>query len=218
MNDITETQKIILAKLKYRDPDEYKSRLERYGMQESDILMYIRKEKDRREAINGYDPTMVPKSKGYTYMMGGKPYWSPVPVYPKINVRVKTGKEEIIHKESILVIVDGDNNIYKALNGIEKVRARISIQVFITDINLKSKLNTKYGLCSEVEVVESGPQAVDNRIKTIAGDQAKKHKYDKIVIVSHDQGYREKIREWKRKYNYKDDEIILCKYIKDVIN
>ena len=217
MNDITETQKIILAKLKYRDPDEYKSRLERYGMQESDILMYIRKEKDRREGINGYDPTTVPKSKGYTYMMGGRPYWSPVPVYPKINVRVKTGKEEIIHKESILVIVDGDNIIYKALDGIEKVRDRISIQVFITDINLKSKLNTKYGLFSEVEVVESGPQAVDNRIKTLVGDQAKKHKYDKIVIVSHDQGYRDKIREWKQKYNYKDDEIILCKYIKDAV-
>ena len=29
--------------------------------------------------------------------------------------------------------------------------------------------------------------------------------------------HRDKIREWKQKYNYKDDEIILCKYIKDAV-
>ncbi len=37
---------------------------------------------------------------------------------------------------------------------------------------LKSDYNVK------TQVVESGPQAVDNRIKALAGDQARKHNYN----------------------------------------
>ena len=42
--------------------------------------------------------------------------------------------------------------------------------------NLIDKLKSDYNV--KTQVVESGPQAVDNRIKVLSGDQARKHNYN----------------------------------------
>lgn len=43
MNELTDTQKTLLAMLKNRDPERYRIKLEQYGVQESDILDSIHK-------------------------------------------------------------------------------------------------------------------------------------------------------------------------------
>ena len=223
--ELSETQKTLLAILKNRDPERYRSKLEQYGVQESEIIEYIYKEQERIKSLSKIDPPISKKTEGYEYYMGGKPYWSWEPrPEKKISTNQSISTSAIKKKDkpkpskgrSVLIIIDGDNHVYEALDGIDTVRNKADIQVFLTNDNLNEKLKSDYGI--NAQVVESGPQAVDNRIKAIAGDQAKKHTYNRIVIVSHDKGYREKISEWKKKYRYKNDQIILCKLIKDALN
>lgn len=120
-------------------------------------------------------------------------------------------------------MIDGDNHPYEAIEGIEDVSEKVDITVFAANENLLnniiSKLDKK-GIIEQVRtvLVEKGEQAVDNRIKTELGKEAKRHDHSKIVIVSHDQGYREKIKEWKKKWQWSDDKIILCKCIKNAFN
>ena len=80
-------------------------------------------------------------------------------------------------------------------------KSYIDMEIYVADINLMTRLKEDYGI--DAIAVEPGSQAVDNRIKGIAGDRTKMHKCKRIVIVSHDKGYEDKIEVWKRKYYYK---------------
>ena len=46
MNELTDTQKTLLAMLKTRNPERYQMKLEQYGVQENDILESIHKEQE----------------------------------------------------------------------------------------------------------------------------------------------------------------------------
>lgn len=218
MNELTDTQKTLLAMFKNRDPERYRIKLEQYGVQESDILDSIHKEQERRLALKLVERATFTKPKssesvvGHEYYMGGKPYWSREPLSKpthsneirQVSAKISAARARNV-AEPVLVLVDGDNHVYEALKGIDKIRRKFDIEVYVTDNNLKIKLKEKYGL--DAKIVKRGPQAVDNRIKGIAGDQAKKHKYKKIAIISHDKGYEEKIKEWISKYEYKSGQI-----------
>ena len=69
----------------------------------------------------------------------------------------------------------------------------------------------------KIKNIEQGDQAVDNLIKSIAGNMIKNHKYDEIVIVSEDKGYLEIIDKWKKEYNLNSKHIRLCKDIKKAL-
>ena len=134
MNELTDTPKTLLAMLKNRDPERYRMKLEQYGVQESDILESIHKEQERRLALNliGRATFAKPKSTepvGHVYYMGGKPYWSREPLSKPIHSNIIKRVSEKISAaradnvaEPILVLVDGDNHVYEALKGINKIR------------------------------------------------------------------------------------------------
>ena len=217
MNELTDTQKTLLAMLKTRNPERYKMKLEQYGVQENDILESIHKEQERRLALKLIKRASFTKPKnsepvGHEYYMGGKPYWSKEPL-PQNTCNSVTKQATKSPATTILIIIDGDNHVYKAIEGFEKARRKADIEVYVTDDNLAKRLKEKYGIYAKI--VEPGPQAVDNRIKGIAGDQAKRHKYKQIVIISHDKGYDGKIKEWKIKYHYKPRQLKRVESIKE---
>ncbi len=82
--------------------------------------------------------------------------------------------------------------------------------------SLAQKYIIKFGVSPIL--VQPGDQAVDNQIKTIAGNKVKSREYDKLVIVSLDQGYREKMKKWKEKYDIDPHDFILCKNIESALN
>ena len=81
MNELTDTQKTLLAMLKTRNPERYQMKLEQYGVRENDIIESIHKEQERRLALKLIERASFTKPKssepvGHEYYMGGKPYWS----------------------------------------------------------------------------------------------------------------------------------------------
>ena len=198
MNQLTDTQKTLLAMLKNRDPERYRIKLEQYGVQESDILDSIHKEQERRLALKLIERATFSKPKspepvGHEYYMGGKPYWSrePLPqtthncVVKQVSPKVVTAKTRKAPADSLLIIVDGDNHVYEAIDGIDKVKDRADIEVYVADVNLKTKLKEDYGI--DAKAVEPGPQAVDNRIKSEAGQRYSNG--ESVYIVSQDKGF-----------------------------
>lgn len=158
--------------------------------------------------------------------MGGRPYWSDEPEKPRVvpinssnNSSKKATKDE---KNKSLILIDGDNHPYEAIEGIKNCLGKADVRVYATDErllnNMKEKLDKKGIKHVRTVLVEQGNQAVDNRIKFVLEQEAKSHTYSKISIISHDQGYREKIKECKQKYKWPNYEVILCKYMKDALN
>lgn len=213
MEVLSESKKILLAKLKFRDPERYKKKLNLFGVSENELVDYVQRENTRIKSITKKDNT----KSGHEYYMGGSPYWSYEPATPRAVSNNSLKKAAKVGKK-IIIMIDGDNHPYEAIEGIEEVSGKADVTIFATDNNLLKKIELKLGKKGIKQVrtvlVKKGAQAVDNRIKTELGKEAKSHDHSKIAIVSHDQGYRKKIKEWKQKWRWSDDKIILCKCIK----
>ena len=71
-------------------------------------------------------------------------------------------------------------------------------------------------------MVRPGENAVDNRIKGILGNKIRQRKsYQKIYVISHDNGYRNLVDKYQRKYNLSAGYLSLkkaIKYCKIIIN
>ncbi len=100
----------------------------------------------------------------------------------------------------VLYLVDGDNNPYKGIVGLENIPPGIdtSIRVICDSqgridrykhrmriINPKLFHDTSLGFVR----VKKGNQATDNRIKQFIGSSIKQGKYKGIFVISHDKGY-----------------------------
>lgn len=199
---ISESQKILLAKLYYRDSVRYREKLEELGIAENVIDDYIIREKDRRRAVREVKIPVFPTiSKPSPKIIKAFQFGAPNNAINKSVSQHKGTKSEKSRKSHrVLVVVDGDNHPYENMNGYHNVKKRknVTIEIFVANENLKEGYLRKFNI--NAKLVQSGDQAVDNRIKTLVGDKAKNHVYDKIVIISHDKGYQDNIKIWKQKH------------------
>lgn len=229
METLSESKKIKLAKLKFRYPERYKKKLDLISVTENELEKYIQNEKNRINSIAKTTNESTNKSikQGHEYYMGGRPYWSDEPEKPRvvsINLSNNSSKKATkVEKKKSLILIDGDNHPYEAIEDIENClgKADVRIRVYAIDKHLLDKMKKKLDekgikhVC--IVLVEKGNQAVDKRIKFVLEQEARSHAYSKISIVSHDQGYREKIEECKKKWKWPDDKIICCEYMKDAL-
>ena len=222
---LSESQKILLAKLRLRNPKRYREKMDALGTHESEIIEYYVRELERDSSLKKIDKltNKKPVTKGgYVYYMGGSPYWSPTPrptpkkEYNEPSYSYSRCTWDDNESKSIFVMVDGDNNPFHNMDGYEKIKnmTNVDVVVYVANESLAEEYKRKYRV--KTVFVSPGDQAVDNQIKTIAGNKAKNGEYDKLVIVSSDQGYREKIRGWKIKYSLDSQDITLCKNFKGV--
>ena len=209
MKRITESQGIKLAKLKFRNPEQYQERLDTLGIKETDVKDFIDKEESRIESISQIHKAVfeIHQTIHSDVFYPGKNSPLTYSISKAIRPRKKT-----------YIMIDGDNHPFSNMDGyrMAKNRAEIAIVVFVADPGLADRYRKDYGV--EIQIVTPGNQAVDNQIKAIAGNKAKNHEYDELIIISSDQGYRKKIKEWKQKYQWDNQRIRLCKSIKSALS
>lgn len=164
---VSESKKIILAKWFFRNPDRFTEEANMLGISKSDISGYIENERKRIDSITGKT-----EPKGYTYYMGGKPYWSPNP------------------RPNIWILVDGDNvsnEDWEQINFLGKWRLQfLTIHIYACQEERINKFEDKLSHVQFV-YVEEGEQAVDKEIKSDIDRNVER--YNHIVIVSKDKGY-----------------------------
>ena len=227
MEILSESKKILLAKLKFRDTEKYKEKLSLLEISESELKDYIQKEDARRKSIESIK-TFAQKDNSlqkYTHRTESSPYRNYQPPTSKAISNRSLGKV-IKDRKKAYIMVDGDNHPYEAIVGIENIIGEAIVNIFAADKNLLDKISKsikeKLGSKSRKQVhtflVKKGAQAVDNKIYANLEKEAKRHVYSKIVIVSHDQGYIEKIKKCKQKYGWTDNGIILRKCIQNALN
>ena len=208
---LSEENIIFMNELKTNNPAAFSQKLKILGITDADVpcrpvKAMIEKNKNR-------------EANWKVFYMGGKPYVDkPSAGYMSssssnstvCDTKIKSKDEKMESSCGDCYLVDGDNHVYQAFNGIGLLSEEDEVIVYVTQDGLRDKLQRMYGNKINVIPVKSGSQAVDNRIKTYLGNAIKDHrKYEKIHIVSHDKGYREIIKRYRKKYNLKADELDL---------
>lgn len=116
---------------------------------------------------------------------------------------------------NVLYLVDGDNHVYEGLEGIDNIGTFAKVLVFVSQEGLKDNLVRRYGGKIDIVMVRPGENAVDNRIKGILGNKVRQRKsYQKIYVISHDNGYKSLVDKYQRKYNLSAGYLSLKKAIK----
>lgn len=88
-----------------------------------------------------------------------------------------------------LYLLDGDNHVYEALEGIERL-GKAEVIVYVSQEGLQKKLSGRYGKRVKTVMVAPGKEAVDNKIKQhILNEQNKRKPCSQIYVISHDRGY-----------------------------
>lgn len=117
-----------------------------------------------------------------------------------LNNSVCVNEEEEVY--NTLYLVDGDNHVYEGLDGIDNIGAFDKVLVFVSQEGLRNHLIKRYRDRISIVMVKPGDDAVDNRIKGILGNKVKQRKmYQKIYVISHDNGYRHLVEKYRKKYN-----------------
>lgn len=154
------------------------------GVSESELVDYIQRENLRIKSITKSIPKKDNIGAGHAHNSNVFLFRISKPVAHR-----KVTKKPLKNLKKI-VLIDGDNHPYEAIEGIDKMSGKADIFIFATNEILLKRIRQKSGERGNKEVhtiyVERGDQAVDNRIKARAGTEAKNHNYSKIVIVSHD--------------------------------
>lgn len=207
---------IWLNTLRQKNPDAYKRKLRIMGINDDDVPYHEVKATPKVKTNDPY------KSK--IFYMGGKPYvgeppagFMPTPKKEEIHSATKivhAKKQRTEQYSGEYYLVDGDNHIYEALNGINSLSQCDMVMVYVTQDGLRDNLYDKYGDKIRVVMVKPGDQAVDNQIRTILGNAVNSNReYKKIHIISHDKGYIDIIERYRKKYNLKNNELDLRKSI-----
>lgn len=127
----------------------------------------------------------------------------------------KNNKSESEAEETIFI--DGDNHFDEGQKGIERTSKNTKVRAIFSQPGAKRKFDKKYGQRPNVSsrLVKPGNQAVDNQIKTEAGQILKKGN-QKVTLVSQDKGFEEYA---KRKNNSNNgNKISVAKSVKEKIN
>ena len=94
-------------------------------------------------------------------------------------------------KNETIFLLDGDNHFDEGKKGIEKTRSSEKVVACFSQPGAKRKFDKTYGKQQNVSsrLVPPGEQAVDNLIKTYAGNYSKNGK--RVVMVSQDKDFAE---------------------------
>lgn len=113
-----------------------------------------------------------------------KSVWSNKSKQKKTKHNQKQEKEDII-------LIDGDNNLKDAIKGLEHTKKSTNVVAYFSQAGAEKKFKRKFKNRPNIttKLVEPGNQAVDNQIKTDAGQLCKKND-QRISIISQDKGYR----------------------------
>lgn len=193
-------QYLLQLKKSFGIPNEMPSRkqiegfIEEYSLEKSWGIVEEDVVKDLEEIKNGKYDDML---KDSTYINYGRLYGH-THYSPNVSVKLQnTPKEEKrkgsskISKTKHIIFIDGDNHINEGQKGIEHTKKDIEVIAFFSQQGAKHKFDKKYQNRPNVssKLVSPGDQAVDNQIKTVAGQILKKGKNQEITIVSHDNGF-----------------------------
>ncbi len=207
---ILEEENIIyLNKLRITCPDAYARKLKILGISDEEVPH--REISINQTIVDDSDKTTIFSSK---YWMGGKPYVGERPsgFLPKGNYATEDNNMEQDDGYT-LYLVDGDNHLYEALCDLKDVSFKRRIVVFISQSGLEKKLKDKYKERVDIVYVEPGNQAVDNRIKSTLGQDVRNKKYDRIFVISHDGGYKEIIKKYRKQYKLSSEQLDLIEKI-----
>lgn len=112
-----------------------------------------------------------------------------------------------------LFLIDGDNNIFKGLNGIEQRCDGDKVLIFITQPGLIKKLKKYLDSSVNIILVKSGTDSVDNRIKGKLGNLLKSGQCGRVFIISGDHGYSSLVEKYRKKYAIEIDCLAVGKSI-----
>lgn len=99
---------------------------------------------------------------------------------------MKTTKKQLIKK---VILIDGDNHIREGEKGIHNIPMNQEVKVYFSQEGAKSKFDKRTKNRTNVSsyYVKPGNQAVDNRIKSEAGQRYSNG--ESVYIVSQDKGF-----------------------------
>lgn len=91
----------------------------------------------------------------------------------------------------LTIIIDGDNHIHKAEEGIENTTKDTMVESYFVQPGAKKKFDLRHEEMENVssQVVEPGNQAVDNAIMARVDEIIKKDEKQIVAIVSEDKGF-----------------------------
>ncbi len=114
----------------------------------------------------------------------------------------------------LLFLVDGDNNLPNALNGIEMLTEEDKILIFHgKGMNLtkaKSKTDIAKATVQYIESVKDGKNSIDFQIITELGVLVGKGEVDFAYIISSDKGYAASTQLLKKRYAALFNEVDVC--------
>lgn len=112
------------------------------------------------------------------------------------------------------ILIDGDNHFDEGKKGIEHTSNDTEVIVFFSQSGAKEKFDRKYRGRPNVssKLVPPAPQAVDNRIKSKAGQLLKKRNQD-VIIVSQDSDFKKYVD--RKKNNELGNKISTAKSVEE---
>jgi len=116
----------------------------------------------------------------------GSPVRFGVPFLLRKEKYMKTTKKQLIKK---VILIDGDNHIREGEKGIHNIPKNQEVKVYFSQEGAKSKFDKRTKNRTNVSsyYVKPGNQAVDNRIKSEAGQRYSNG--ESVYIVSQDKGF-----------------------------
>ncbi len=222
--EITESQKVLLAKLFFRNSDRYHEKLAVLGVQGTEISDYIDRERQKQKelaAINlaPFRTYRVKKSNPSTKSHIKNSSVKPSSDLPKLGAKSTPRKQPEVSNtnDKVYILVDGDNYPYQNMRGYEKIKNKpeYEVTIYVANDSMARRYGSKFR--AHVQIVPAGCQAVDNRIKSIVGSIVKERTFKKIIIISHDRDYGDKIEVWKKRYMLSNRDIVVCKTIESAV-
>lgn len=184
---ISQSVKTLLAKLYYRDRQAFDEKISKMGISFEDVSGEINNEAQRISSLKK------------------------ISEMPREHI-------SFINDAWTLVLIDGDNLSNGEICAVDRRYHNTVMKVFVNNkrrYEELSKILSKY-LSIKVEYVQfenKGDQAVDNRIKTLLGQEVQKYSYQMIYIVSRDKGFDKSIEKYRKKHNWNEIKLRRCETI-----
>lgn len=193
---ISQSVKTLLAKLYYRDRQAFDEKISKMGIPFEDVSGEINNEAQRislLKKISEMPREHISSGKHVSFINDINDAWT-------------------------LVLIDGDNLSNGEICAVDRRYHNTVMKVFVNNkrrYEELSKILSKYHSI-KVEYVQfenKGDQAVDNRIKTLLGQEVQNYFYQMIYIVSRDKGFDKSIEKYRKKHNWNEIKLRRCETI-----